>query len=86
MTDERGAVTLTYDAELVRMVRGGPTAANMTAPAEDVADEILECDDDLAVSLFIDDADECPSPMMIVSPPAFPQTMCISSQWWCGNT
>ena len=64
MTDESGVVTLKYDAALVRMTRGGPTAANMTAATEDVADEMLVCDDNSSVSLFIDDAPGgCPSPM-----------------------
>ena len=69
MTDESGVTTLTYDAELVSMVRGGgPTAANMTAPAEAVTEEeVVMCDEDSGVSLFIDDvktsAQDCPSPM-----------------------
>ena len=67
MTDETGVTTLTYDAELVSMTRGGPTAANMTAAAEDVAEEVVVCDENSGVSLFIDDAPaapSCPSPML----------------------
>ena len=64
MTDESGVVTLKSDAALVRMTRGGPTAANMTAATEDVADEVFVCDNTSSVSLFIDDAPGgCPSPM-----------------------
>ena len=88
MTDESGAVTLTYDAEIVRMVRGGPTALNMTAPAEAVTKEqMLVCDNTSSVSLFIDDAPGgCPSPMTSspslgligVIPPAEPgQQLCF---------
>ena len=63
MTDNGGTMTLAYDAEFVRMTRGGPTAANMTAATEDVADETLVCDDSSSVSFFIDDGGGCPSPM-----------------------
>ena len=60
MTDESGMTTLTYEAALVSMVRGGgptATAANMTAPVEAVIkEEVVVCDDEYAVSLFIDSA------------------------------
>ena len=60
MTDESGMTTLTYEAALVSMVRGGgptATAANMTAPVEAVIEEEgVVCDDEYAVSLFIDSA------------------------------
>ena len=81
MTDESGAVTLTYDAEIVRMVRGGPTALNMTAPAEAVIEEeVVVCDDEYAVSLFIDtvtsSSKDCPSPM---APADLPRIVCSAS-------
>ena len=69
MTDETGVMTLTYDAELVSMTRGGPTAANMTAAAEDVKEEVVVCDEDSGVSLYIDDVGGCPSPMYSTLPP-----------------
>ena len=64
--DESGVSTLTYDAALVSMTRGGPTAANMTAPAEAVMEEqVVVCDETSGVSLYIDDVSstDCPSPM-----------------------
>ena len=64
--DESGVMTLTYDAVLVSMTRGGPTAANMTAPAEAVMEEqVVVCDETYGVSLYIDDVSStgCPSPM-----------------------
>ena len=64
--DESGVMTLTYDAVLVSMTRGGPTAANMTAPAEAVMEEqVVVCDETSGVSLYIDDVSstDCPSPM-----------------------
>ena len=66
MTDESGVMTLTYDAELVSMMRGGPTIANMIASAEVVSEEeVVLCDEGSGVSLFIDDLSttDCPSPM-----------------------
>ena len=72
MTDETGVMTLTYDAELVSMTRGGPTAANMTAAAEDVKEEVVVCDEDSGVSLYIDDVGGCPSPMQATRPPPVP--------------
>ena len=77
--DESGVETLTYDAALVSMTRGGPTAANMTAPAEAVMEEqVVVCDETYGVSLYIDDVStpECPSPM---SSAALPQGLCIAS-------
>ena len=68
--DESGVVTLTYDADLVSMTRGGPTAANMTAPAEAVMEEqVVVCDETSGVSLYIDDVSstDCPSPMFSVN-------------------
>ena len=81
MTDETGAMTLTYNAEFVSMTRGGPNPLNSTASAEDVVEEELICDDDSSVSLFIDSyvpASSCPSPM---SPLPSSQTagICLSS-------
>ena len=69
-TDESGVMTLTYDAEVVSMTRGGPTAANMTAAAEDVTEEVVVCDEDSGASLYIDDVSSsasCPSPMLDAS-------------------
>ena len=54
MTDESGAMTLTYDIELLGMARGGPTVFNTTASVESVDEEELVCDDGIGVSLFID--------------------------------
>ena len=75
MTDETGAMTLTYDVELLRMARGGPTVFNTSALVEPVNDEELVCDEDSGVSLFIDNvAGGCPSPMTSSYPfiPPFP--------------
>ena len=58
--DESGVMTLTYDAELVSMTRGSPSLFNDTAPVEDVADEVVVCDEDSGVSLFIDDVGVVP--------------------------
>ena len=63
MTGESGAMTLTYDVELLRMTRGGPSVFNTSALVEPVNDEALVCDDGTGVSLFIDDVGGCPSPM-----------------------
>ena len=85
MTDERGVMSLTYDADLVSMTRGGPTAANMTAPAEEMAEEqVIVCDEGSGVSLYIDDVStpECPSPM---SSAALPQGVCIASNRGSGT-
>ena len=84
MTDESGVTTLTYEAALVSMVRGGgptATAANMTAPAEAVIEEeVVVCDDEYAVSLFIDtvtsSSKDCPSPM---APADLPRIVCSAS-------
>ena len=84
MTDESGMTTLTYEAALVSMVRGGgptATAANMTAPAEAVIEEeVVVCDDEYAVSLFIDtvtsSSKDCPSPM---APADLPRIVCSAS-------
>ena len=85
MTDERGVMSLTYDADLVSMTRGGPTAANMSAPAEEMAEEqVIVCDEGSGVSLYIDDVStpECPSPM---SSAALPQGLCIASNRGSGT-
>ena len=84
MTDESGMTTLTYEAALVSMVRGGgptATAANMTAPVEAVIkEEVVVCDDEYAVSLFIDtvtsSSKDCPSPM---APADLPRIVCSAS-------
>ena len=73
MTDESGAMTLTYDVELLRMARGGPTMFNTSALAEAIDDEDLVCDDGIGVSLFIDDVSSslCPPPMHYTTSPCF---------------
>ena len=71
MTDESGVMTLTYDAELVSMTRGGPTLFNASAPVEDVMEEVVVCDEDSGVSLFIDNASTgCPPPLVATNVPA----------------
>ena len=63
MTDESGVMTLTCDAELVSVARGGPSFFNATGIVEEVAEEVVVCDEDSGVSLYIDDVRGCPSPM-----------------------
>ena len=83
MTDESGVMTLTYDAELVSMTRGGPTLFNASAPVEDVMEEVVVCDEDSGASLYIDDVSSptCPSPMLDVSqlPPELQYPQCYPS-------
>ena len=77
--DESGVMTLTYDAVLVSMTRGGPTAANMSAPAEEMAEEqVIVCDEGSGVSLYIDDVStpKCPPPM---SYSTFLDGLCLAS-------
>ena len=72
------------------MTRGGPTAANMTAAAEDVAEEVVVCDEDSGVSLYIDDVGGCPSPMLSTLPlpvPVVPgQQVCYAELNWDATT
>ena len=66
MTDESGMMTLTYEANVIGMTRGGPTPFNLTSAAEDVGfDEVFVCDDTNDVSLYIDSFGKavCVSPM-----------------------
>ena len=68
MTDESGMMTLTYEANVIGMTRGGPTPFNLTSAAEDVrVEEVLVCDDTNEVSLYIDSVGTtsgCASPMV----------------------
>ena len=67
-TTNDGLITLTYEADVIGMTRGGPTPFNLTAEAEDVrVEEVLVCDDTNDVSLYIDSVGStsgCASPMM----------------------
>ena len=69
------------------MMRGGPTAVNMSAPAEAMAkEEVVMCDEGSGVSLYIDDVStsECPSPMSSAGNPL----VCLASddsQGDCGT-
>ena len=83
MADETSGLvmTLTYDAALVSMVRGGgPSLFNTTAAVETVTEEhVVVCDDGSGVSLYIDDVSstECPSPMSPVSS-LLPRDLCLA--------
>ena len=56
--DDDGMMAISYGAETISMMRGGPSALNATAPAaEAVIAETLVCDDDSIVSLFVDSVD-----------------------------
>ena len=67
-TTNDGMVTLTYEANVVGITRGGPTPFNLTSAAEDVrVEEVLVCDDTNEVSLYIDSVGTtsgCASPMV----------------------
>ena len=67
-TTNDGMMTLTYEADVIGMTRGGPTPFNLTSSAEDVSvEEVLVCDDTNDVSLYIDSVgttSECASPMV----------------------
>merc|ERR1719230_1873717 len=76
MTDERGVMSLTYDAELGSRIRGVPTIANVMSQRiglTDIApplpgDEVLVCDEGSGVSLYIDNVGGCPYPMSSDAP------------------
>ena len=67
-TTNDGMMTLTYEANVVGITRGGPTPFNLTSAAEDVrVEEVLVCDDTNEVSLYIDSVGTtsgCASPMV----------------------
>merc|ERR1712178_460021 len=89
---------LEYGAELVSITRGSPNLFNSTVPVEPVSDEVVVCDADTDVSLFIDgvqDEPTCASPMLQNIPPppagskgcylAPPQNECASGWTFQGN-
>ena len=67
-TTNDGMMTLTYEANVVGITRGGPTPFNLTSAAEDIrVEEVLVCDDTNEVSLYIDSVGTtsgCASPMV----------------------
>ena len=86
MTDESGVVALTYNAEPVSMIRGGPSPFDLSVVSslEEVSNGGLMCDAGSAVRLFVDNAadpGECPSPM--VDCPSYPVPTCCPSRDGC---
>ena len=64
-TTNDGMVTLTYEANVVGMTRGGPTPFNLTSSADEDVEELLICDDTSGASLYIDNVarTSCSPPM-----------------------